>query len=145
MTQAMKSLKIYFAGAIRAGRTDAGLYRKTLEEISQYGQVLTEHVGDSALLEKGEKDLSDREIHDRDIHWIEEADILIAEVTTPSLGVGYEISAAINLGKPVYCLFDASRGTSLSAMIRGSQHVSVFDYSDFKDIQDCLRDLFQEL
>ena len=47
-------LKIYFCGSIRAGRVDAHLYARLIEELKKYGTVLTEHVGDLNLLEKGE-------------------------------------------------------------------------------------------
>ena len=50
--------------------------------------------------------LSDQEIHDRDLQWIIESDMLVAEVTIPSLGVGYEIGRAIEMGKPILCLFN---------------------------------------
>ena len=45
---------IYFAGSIRAGRTDAGLYARIVQILKQYGTVLTEHVGDPNLTEAGE-------------------------------------------------------------------------------------------
>lgn len=44
---------IYFAGSIRAGRSDANLYAKILKELKKYGTVLTEHVGDPNLTEAG--------------------------------------------------------------------------------------------
>ena len=38
--------KVYFAGSIRGGRADAGLYQKMIEHIKARGNnVLTEHVG----------------------------------------------------------------------------------------------------
>ena len=48
------SLKIYFCGSIRAGRVDAPLYARLIEELKKYGTVLTEHVGDQSLLNKGQ-------------------------------------------------------------------------------------------
>ena len=47
-------LKIYFCGSICAGRVDANLYARLIEELKKYGTVLTEHVGDLNLLEKGD-------------------------------------------------------------------------------------------
>ena len=44
---------IYFAGSIRAGRSDAPLYAKVVEELNKYGTVLTEHVGDPNITEAG--------------------------------------------------------------------------------------------
>ena len=44
---------IYFAGSIRAGRSDAQLYYKLVEILKKYGTVLTEHVGDPNLTSAG--------------------------------------------------------------------------------------------
>ncbi len=135
-------MKIYFAGSIRGGRDDAILYLKIINELKQYGQVLTEHVGDEDLRISGEEDKSDKFIHDRDMDWIFESDVIIAEVTTPSLGVGYEIAMAIQLKKHVFCFFDKSKGKSLSAMISGSDYTKIYEYDTFEDIQRSLSEIF---
>ena len=113
-------MKIYFAGSIRGGRSDAELYSHIIKELSQYGEVLTEHVADKNLSAKGEKGMDDRQIHDRDMEWLHQSDIVVAEVTTPSLGVGYEIGRAIEKGKRVLCLSRNTHENPLSAMIAGS-------------------------
>jgi len=135
-------MKIYFAGSIRGGRDDAILYLKIINELKQYGQVLTEHVGDEDLRISGEEDKSDKFIHDRDMDWIFESDVIIAEVTTPSLGVGYEIAMAIQLKKRVICFFNKSKGKSLSAMISGSDYTKIYEYDTFEDIQRSLSEIF---
>ncbi|MEI7962017.1 MAG: nucleoside 2-deoxyribosyltransferase [archaeon] len=43
-------------------------------------------------------------IFDRDVAWIKEADLVVAEVSMPSVGVGYEIGFAESLGKKIICL-----------------------------------------
>jgi len=112
-------MKIYFAGSIRGGRDDWSLYKEIIGLLSLYGDVLTEHIGDSTLSISGE-DLSDKFIHDRDLDWLKSCEYLVAEVTRPSLGVGYEISMAIQFGKRVLCIYRPSITPSLSAMIAGS-------------------------
>ena len=139
----MKNLNIYFAGSIRGGRDDTALYLQIINELKSYGKVLTEHVGDDSLRSSGEQDLTDKEIHDRDINWIKASDIIIAEVTTPSLGVGYEIASAINLDKPIYCLFNTQKGKRLSAMIRGSQMVTIVDYQGFDEVKNVLQKILE--
>jgi nucleoside 2-deoxyribosyltransferase len=66
-----------------------------------------------------ERVVDPQEIYRRDIRWIEECDALIAEVSTPSHGVGYEIAYALGLGKPVLCCY--KRGVPVSKMIVGNQ------------------------
>jgi len=130
-------MKIYFSGSIRGGRQDADIYQELIEELKKYGDVLTEHVGSSELKDH----LTDRQIHDRDIEWLEEADIVLAEVTTPSLGVGYEIGRAISLKKPIYCLFRENNEESVSAMIKGSPELTCHSYRDLSGAKSIIRDI----
>lgn len=93
-------LKIYFAGSIRGGREFKDTYFKMIRMLQSLGRVFTEHIGDTGDIIRDDKGLSDREIHDRDMDWLIRSDLLIAEVSVPSLGVGYEIGRAIHLAKP---------------------------------------------
>src|SRR6266849_8430807 len=97
-------MKVYFAGAIRGGRDDVALYLEIVKLLSPYGEVLTEHVAAADLSVLGENK-DDRWIHDRDLAWLKDADCLVAEVTTPSLGVGFEIAKATEWNKRVLCLY----------------------------------------
>lgn len=134
-------MKIYFAGAIRGGRDDAALYFRIIEMLGAYGRVLTEHVGDSQLSSFGE-DGRDAEIHERDLAWLKESGCLVAEVTVPSLGVGYEIGRAAEWGKPVLCLFRRNAGRSLSAMIRGSDRVRLHEYEEAAELEEVFGEFF---
>jgi len=130
-------LKIYFAASIRGGRKDQNKYNELIGFLSSKVEVLTEHVGDSSLGQAGEKDLSDKEIYQRDLEWLESADAVIAEVTNPSLGVGYELGVAEKLGKPVLCLYkDSSDDTKLSAMVSGNQKFRTFLYHDLDQAKE---------
>lgn len=120
---------IYFAAAIRAGRLDAALYAELVAILQRRATVLTEHVG-GPLPEGGEDGVTDREIHDRDLGWLAGADAVVAEVSVPSLGVGYEVARALELGKPVLCLYRPAGGRRLSAMIAGAPGVEVTGYAD---------------
>ena len=114
-------MKIYFAGAIRGGRDETDIYNNIITYLSSKAEVLTEHVGSSELRTIGETNRSDREIFMRDMEWLQSADLVIAEVTTPSLGVGYELGIAAKLKIPVLCLYRPIKGKRLSAMISGNE------------------------
>ncbi|MBU0681529.1 MAG: nucleoside 2-deoxyribosyltransferase [Proteobacteria bacterium] len=131
MTTATKHSRpaIYFAGAIRGGRDDAKIYASLIDFLQGFGQVLTSHVGDETLLAE-EKFLSEGEIFQRDMKWLAQADLVIAEVTTPSLGVGYELALAEKRGIPCFCLFRRTSGVSLSAMIAGNPSFTILPYLD---------------
>ena len=111
-------LRIYFSGSIRGGRNDAQLYHDLIEYLKKFGRVLTEHIGRLDLVD--EREIPPCQIHDRDMTWLKSSDVIIAEVTTPSLGVGYELGRAVEMGKPILCLFRKSEEKRLSGMISGS-------------------------
>ena len=137
-------MKIYFAGAIRGGRQDASTYHAMIAHLQTHGEVLTEHVGNKALSDGGEHDLSDEQIHARDVAWLEECDAVVAEVTTPSLGVGYELGVAEKLSKPILCLFDdGNPDFRLSAMLSGNPKVNVARYQELDGAIEAI-DMFLE-
>jgi nucleoside 2-deoxyribosyltransferase len=127
-------MKIYFAGSIRGGRKDRNIYFFAIQELQKFGTVLTEHIGKKDLKEEGEHGITDLEIFERDMSWVREADIVVAEVTTPSLGVGYEIGQAESMNKPIICLYRKTEGKRLSAMISGNSNVRIFEYSSLEDL-----------
>ena len=126
-------MKIYFAGSIRGGREDRDLYAALIRALEEHGEILTEHVGAESLSAYGEEGMSDREIFDRDMSWLREADLLVAEVTTPSLGVGYEIACAEKSGKPVLCLYRERPGKRLSAMLAGNRSLTIGAYKNLDE------------
>ena len=138
-------MKIYFAGAIRGGRDDAKLYKEIIEYLGNIGQVLTEHVGEQNLDKMGEKDELDTTIYQRDMKWLQSADAIIAEVTTPSLGVGYELGIAEKLKKPVLCLYRTSESKRLSAMVKGNSQFKCREYQNLTEAQSYINAFFQDL
>ena len=136
-------MNIYFCGSIRGGRDLAGTYAKMIEMLGSYGKVLTEHLGSNEEIESKDRILSDKEIHDRDLQWIVESDLLVAEVTVPSLGVGYEIGRAIEMGKPVLCLFKSGSEYTISAMISGSDKVEMKYYQSLDEVKKLFEVFFR--
>jgi 2'-deoxynucleoside 5'-phosphate N-hydrolase len=137
-------MKIYFAGSIRGGRSDAALYHRIIALLSEYGQVLTEHVGSEDLPPGGEKNLSDGDIYARDLAWLREADVLVAEVSTPSHGVGYEIGQAEALGRPALCLYRQGSERRLSAMLAGNPNLQCEAYKSLEELELVLKRFFQD-
>lgn len=119
--------KVYFACSIRGGRGDANFYGELVEIIKKYAEVLTEVFADKQLTADGSVGATG-DIWSNDIRWIGQSDAVIAEVTNPSLGVGYEIARAEKMGKPILCLYRPEGERKLSAMIHGSPHATVFEY-----------------
>uniref|UniRef100_A0A3Q1GPM7 2'-deoxynucleoside 5'-phosphate N-hydrolase 1 n=1 Tax=Acanthochromis polyacanthus TaxID=80966 RepID=A0A3Q1GPM7_9TELE len=140
---------VYFCGSIRGGRDDIDVYQKIVIKLKQYGTVLTEHVSSTELTDRGE-DASvagDRFIHDRDVDWLRQSDIIVAEVTQPSLGVGYELGRGVAMKKKILCLFRPSSGRTLSAMIRGAADGEQFVVKDYNEdeVETILDEFFSNL
>ena len=133
-------MKIYFAGSIRGGNADREIYHKLIGGLQQFAEVLTEHVGNPALTDKGESAKCDAEIFKRDVAWINEADVIVAEVTVPSLGVGYELGIGESFGKPVICLYREKDGRQLSAMIGGNPRFQVQVYQGVDAAVELVKD-----
>ena len=131
--------KIYFAGSIRGGRVDADLYRRIIEVMKEGNVVLTEHVGSPHLnlMEQGKRDV---EIYDQDTAWLRECDMVVAECTCPSLGVGYELAYAEKLGKPCHIFYDR-RKTQLSAMLTGDPYFHIHPYEREEEVFAVLREV----
>ncbi|MBU1895709.1 nucleoside 2-deoxyribosyltransferase [Patescibacteria group bacterium] len=136
-------MKIYFAGSIRGGRADVDLYLQIIDCLKQYGVVLSEHVGDKNIKLLGEGNLKDEYIRNRDLKWVLESEAMVAEVSTPSLGVGYEIRVAIENRKRVLCLYRPQDGKRLSAMIAGSPDVTNAEYRTLGDAKQIIDDFFK--
>lgn len=124
-------MKIYFGGSIRGGRRDKEKYLQIISHLKNFGDVLTEHVGDQNLTHMGEATPVDH-IFERDVRWLKESNVVIIDVSTPSLGVGYEIKMAEELGKKMLCIYQTRENESLSPMISGNQKLVVKKYVDLE-------------
>lgn len=138
----MMKKKIYFAGSIRGGQTDTQLYHEMIEYIKQTDIVLTEQVGDlSRSVRENDFDI-EKQIYDQDTAWLRECDIVIAECTSPSLGVGYELAYAEAHQKPVHVLYRPEK-TNLSAMIKGDCYFIIHPYSTKEEAFAILRSILR--
>jgi len=137
-------MKIYFAGSIRGGRDDKELYLEIINLLGKYGKVLTEHIGNKTLSAMGEDGPTDEYIYDRDMAWLNEADVVVAEVTTPSLGIGYEIGK-MEGKKPTLCLYREQDGKRISAIIGGNKNIKLEIYRTIRDLEPIFESFFNQL
>ena len=126
--------KVYFAGSIRGGRDDVQLYNRIIQYIGRTDRVLTEHIGDVQYSTAGRTVEDDRRIYDQDTGWLKTCDLVIAECSQPSLGVGYEMAYAEKLGKPVYIF--CREGVQLSAMLRGDEYFHIETYASADELPE---------
>ncbi len=116
-------MNIYFACSITGGRAFESAYQGITRALLEDGhEVPTALLAESNIIAL-EKVIEPREVYDRDLAWLCACDVLIAEVSVPSHGVGYEIGYVLSQEKPVLCL--AKEGVPVSKMITGNSHPSL--------------------
>jgi len=125
-------MKIYFSCSLTGGRKDEAVYGAMVDHLISAGhEVLTAHLARPEVMDL-EQVVEPREVYQRDMEWIRECDALVAEVSTPSHGVGYEIACALERGKPVLCCMH--RGARVSKMLTGNDspglHLMVYGGQD---------------
>ena len=125
--------RVYLACSIRGGRSDQPIYAEIAEVIKQHAHLLSELFADGALTHFGSKKPADN-IYATDMDWLLSADAVVAEVTNPSLGVGYELARAEAAGIPVLALYRPAPDRRLSAMILGAPGIAVAEYSDVSEV-----------
>ena len=132
-------MKIYFACSISGGRKDEKAYQYLVKVLIRMGIIVpTAHIAETGVEEVDARE-DPGDIYNRDVSWIQESDLLIAEISTPSHGVGYEIGYALDLEKPVLCLY--KKGVVVSKMITGNPHplLTVKEYENLGKAEKILR------
>ena len=113
-------MNVYFACSITGGRQDELIYQKLVAALQQDGHHVPTALLASPDVMPLEGVVSPEDVYTRDVRWITDCDLLLAEVSTPSHGVGYEIGYALSIGKRVLCLY--RQGRKVSKMILGNPH-----------------------
>lgn len=127
-------MKIYVSGSIYGGTQKIDTYKIMIDELEKYGEVLDKQIADINTIEN-EKYQKDEEIFEDLEQKIMMADIIFAEVTIPSLGVGYELGYADKLGKKIIAIYDETYTKKVSTMIRGNKRIKLIPYTDINDIR----------
>jgi len=123
-------MNLYFSCSLTGGRNDEPIYAAIVDHLLHLGhEVPTSHLARPEVMDL-ERVVEAGEVYQRDLAWIQACDALVAEVSTPSHGVGYEIAMALSLAKPVLCCY--RREARVSKMITGnsSPRLTVVAYGD---------------
>jgi len=133
-------MNIYFACSITGGRELESAYQQIVAALTADGhEIPTSHLAQSEVMEN-ERVLTPQSVYERDVNWVKGCDVLIAEVSVPSHGVGYEIAYALGIGKPVLCIHE--QGRRVSKMITGNPDplLSIQNYSSLEEAISQARD-----
>jgi nucleoside 2-deoxyribosyltransferase len=132
---------VYFACSVRGGG-DTSLYLAIIEAIKKAGGNVLSEVFVHDAINYGGSPLPAEKIYKRDTEMIQQSDFMIAEVTNPSLGVGYELAYAEHRNLPILCLFKKDSPNNLSAMVKGN-HYNTLKYTDPAEITDAVESFLQ--
>lgn len=114
-------MKIHFTAALRGNKE---VYQKFFNILKKLGyEIITDHILKRDIEEVEKETPEEAELYSRKMQrWIRNADIVISEVSVSDVSVGYEITIALNLGKPVILLYTrgnephALKGTNLEKL-----------------------------
>lgn len=137
-------MNVYFSCSLTGGRNDETVYGGIVDHLLAGGhEVPTAHLARPEVMDE-ERVVEPEVVYQRDMRWIRECDAVIAEVSTPSHGVGYEIAAALSLGKAVLCCH--RRGIAVSKMITGndSPGLQVCSYQSLEEVLKVVDGFLQE-
>ncbi|MCS7182814.1 MAG: nucleoside 2-deoxyribosyltransferase [Thermoanaerobaculum sp.] len=130
-------MRVYLACAMTNPQRDLTAVRQLFQVLLQEGhEVLTPHVVHGPE-PRGEEDLSDAQLAQRDLELLQQADCVVAEVSAPSHGVGVEIALALSRGKPALAL--AHRRAAVSRLLAGLPGLRLERYESMSEIAEHVR------
>jgi 2'-deoxynucleoside 5'-phosphate N-hydrolase len=135
-------VNIYLACTVRGDRGAVVVARALADALEGMGHtVLTRHLLADDV-ETGESALSERAVFERDLEWLDSADMLIAEASGSSYGVGFEVGYVLGrsdaTGQRVLLLYDTQRRSTVSRLISGNSHPHCTTYP-YRAGEDLLR------
>lgn len=135
-------MNIYLACTVRGDRGGLTGARALADRLERGGHaVLTRHLLADDV-EAAESALDEREVFERDMRWLNAADLLIAEASGSSFGVGFEVGYVLgraeHTGQRVVLLYDVARASHVSRLIAGNTHPACTTYP-YRDAADLVR------
>jgi 2'-deoxynucleoside 5'-phosphate N-hydrolase len=138
-------MNIYLACTVRGDRDAIHALRRLADDLEAAGHVvLTRHLLEDEV-DVAEAALSERQVYERDIEWLNAAEVLIADASGSSFGVGFEVGWVLaNSGRTsqrVLLLYRADRRDRISRLIVGNAHpnCTVLPYSDATELVERVR------
>ena len=133
-------MTIYLACTVRGDRGAVEGLRALTASLEANGhQVLTKHLLADGV-DAAESALSERQVYERDIEWLDACDVLVADASGSSFGVGFEVGYVLGRSERtrqrVLLLYRGDRRDAISRLIVGNAHprCAVLKYEDPEDL-----------
>lgn len=122
-------MNIYFGASVSLDRSQLPRYRQIVDEVKKLGHtVLSEYVVDPKLV-VGDH-LEPDELFARETTTVAKADLMIAEISSPSWGTAFLMEHALKSGVPVLALFYKDAHQPIPMMIEGHPDFYLEHYSE---------------
>jgi 2'-deoxynucleoside 5'-phosphate N-hydrolase len=141
-------MKIYFGFTVAGDRSSVVAATKIVELLEELGhEVLTRHlIREDAW--QVDRFISPQEVYLRDMMWLKQCDLFVAEVSGSSFGLGFETGYLLGATeKKVVLFYRRAVETKISLLITGITHPNcrLVPYSELDEVQDWITyKLFQE-
>ena len=142
-------MRIYLACTVRGDRGGVVAGRTICERLQQHGhEVLTTHLLADDVND-AESQLSEVQVYRRDLEWLSRCDVLVAEASGSSYGVGFEVGYVLgrarSTGQRVVLLYDAARRHTISRLITGNcdEACDTFAYASVEELAAFIDRRFQ--
>lgn len=133
-------MRIYLACTVRGDRAALPAVREIVSRLQAHGhEVLTAHLLRDDV-EQVESALTEAQVYDRDVRWLDECDVVVADASGSSFGVGFEVGYVLGRaaasGQRVFLLYDTRRRDSISRLIPGNTDARcvTFAYADLASL-----------
>lgn len=135
-------MKIYFGFTVAGDRSTLDVARRTVELLEECGhEVLTRHlVNDDAR--EADRSIGPQAVFRRDMNWLNQCDLFIAEVSGSSFGLGFETGYLLGAtGKKVMLLYRRDLENKVSLLITGNTHINctLVPYSTVDEVEEFIR------
>jgi 2'-deoxynucleoside 5'-phosphate N-hydrolase len=133
-------MRIYLACTVRGERDGVLAGRAISQRLQAHGhEVLTTHLLADDV-DRAESALTEAQVYRRDLEWLSQCDVLVAEASGSSYGVGFEVGYLIGRAREtrqrVVLVYDAARRHAVSRLITGNcdDACTTFAYDSLEDL-----------
>ena len=137
-------MKIYFGFTVAGDRSQITIARRLVELLeAMRHEVLTRHlVSDTAA--QMDRSITPQAVYERDMNWLRQCDIFIAEVSGSSFGLGYEAGFILGSSdKKAVLFYRREAAARISLLITGNTHpnCTLIPYSESEEMETQLRSI----
>jgi nucleoside 2-deoxyribosyltransferase len=133
-------MKIYLACTVRGDRGGLAAGRAICDRLQRLGHdVLTTHLlADN--VDAAESRLTEADVYRRDLGWLTSCDVLVAEASGSSYGVGFEVGYVLGragtTGQKAVLLYDVARRGAVSRLLTGNcdANCTTFGYASIEEL-----------